>query len=449
MSARQIAFLALTEIYQNRAYTDLALEKFLTKYTNLSPVDKGLVSELVYGIVRRKRTLDSLINQFATKKARQQPLNLRIILQIGLYQLRYLDRIPVSAAVNTSVDLTKKNGLTKLSGVVNGILREYLRQSQNQDPLKLPSELIPKLGVKYSFPDWIVKIFLSQLPLSEVESLLNWYNNPANIDVRVNHLKINRQELQTIWEEKGIKSSKLTNLPEGLRLTDNIGKITELFGFNQGYFTIQDASAQLVSHILEPQPDETIIDTCAAPGGKTTHIAELMENQGIVWACDYLPSKLTKIQENADRLGLTNIKIVEGDSTSLQQFQGIAHRVLVDAPCSGLGTLHKRPDIRWQKKPDTIQELTQLQLKILTNASTWVKEGGILVYATCTLNPSENEEIIDQFLANNPQWQITTISPNLSQNFSLTSKKMIKIYPHRQFMDGFFIVKLIKQTKEI
>lgn len=444
MSSRQIAFLTLTEIYQNRAYTDLALEKNLHKNAHLSSSDKGLVAELVYGIVRRKRTLDSLINQLATKKATQQPLNLRIILQIGLYQLRYLDKIPPSAAVNTSVELAKDNGLKKLAGVVNGILRSYLRQSETQDPLKLPSELVANLGVKYSFPDWIVKIFLSQLPQSEVESLLAWYNQPATIDIRVNRLKITREELQEIWQKQGINSVNLPLIPDSLRLTQSVGKISQLSGFNEGYFTIQDISAQLVSYILNPQPDEIIIDACAAPGGKTTHIAELMQNRGTIYAIDRLPSRLAKIRENADRLGLTNIEIIAGDSSSLTDFQGKADRVLVDVPCSGLGTLHKRPDIRWQQQLEKIEELSQLQLQILTNTSKWVKEGGILVYATCTLNPTENEAIINQFLVNNSQWQIVTIPHNLSENFSLTSKGMMKIYPHRVSMDGFFIVKLMK-----
>jgi 16S rRNA (cytosine967-C5)-methyltransferase len=446
ISARQVAFFALQQIYHNQSYTDLALEKCLTDHQLLKPPDKGLVSELVYGIVRRKRTLDSLINQLGSKKARQQPLNLRIILHLGLYQLRYLDKIPPAAAVNTSVELAKQNGLPKLAGVVNGILRGYLRKSQSRDPLKLPLELIPRLGIQYSFPDWIVQTFLNQLDQSEVEQLLDWYNQPAHIDLRVNCLKITREELQAKLQAEGIKAINLANLPHGLRLTTSVGKISQLWGFNQGYFTIQDGSAQLVSYLLAPQPGETIIDACAAPGGKSTHIAELMQNQGIVWACDRLPSRLAKIQENSERLGLTNIKIEEGDSSNLTKFFGIADRVLVDAPCSGLGTLHRHPDIRWQKKPENIKELTKLQLGILTNAATWVKEGGVLVYATCTLNPRENEAIINSFLQHHPDWQIVTIPHNLSQDFGLTSEGMIKIYPHRQQMDGFFMVKLTKKN---
>ena len=447
-SARQLAFEVLKDIFDNRAYTDIALERCLAKHQLPKAADKRLVSQLVYGIVRSKRTLDSLINQLATKKASQQPLHLRIILYLGLYQLRYLDKIPPAAAVNTSVELAKHNGLRKLAGVVNGILRNYARQAQSQDPLKLPTDLIPKLGVKYSFPDWIVKIFLSQLNQSEVESWLDWYNQPATLDVRVNSLQITREELQASWQKQGFKSVKLPYLPHGLRLTNSVGNITQLPGFSSGYFSIQDSSAQLVSYILAPQPGETIIDACAAPGGKATHLAELMQNQGTVWACDRLASRLVKIKENSERLKLNVIKIVEGDSSSLHQFQGIADRVLVDAPCSGLGTLHKRPDIRWQQKPEKIAELTKLQLAILTNAATWVKDGGILVYATCTLNPAENEDIIKSFLQTHSNWQIVTIPHKLRQHFWLTSEGMIKIFPHRHQMDGFFIASLTKKINQ-
>jgi len=311
MTARQIAFLTIREIEQKQGYTDVVLARYLNKNSYLSKLDKNLINQLVYGTVRHKRTLNSLINQLAQKKARQQPLNLRIILQLGLYQLCYLDKIPPSAVVNTSVELAKQNGLKKLAGVVNGILRNYLRQSQEgKEVLQLPSELIPKLGVKYSFPDWIVKTFLAQLPSAEVESLLTWYNQPSPLDVRVNKLRITRQELQARWEEQGINAVKLDYVADGLRLTKNVGDITKLFGFEQGYFTIQAGSTQLVSYILNPQPHEIIIDACAAPGGKTTHIAELMGNEGKIWACDYLASRLVKVKENAQRLGITNIETV-------------------------------------------------------------------------------------------------------------------------------------------
>ncbi len=439
---RQVAFQALEDVYQNHAYTDIALDRVL-KNNSLSRSDRALVSELVYGIVRRKRTLDSIINQFASKKASQQPLKLRIILQLGLYQIRYLNKIPASAAVNTSVELAKKNGLGKISGVVNGILRSYLRQSADSDPLILPSDKIAYLGVKYSFPDWIVNLFIHEFNYQRTETLLDWFNNFHYIDLRTNIIKINRRNLQNKLLENNIETDLLKE-NQGLRLKRTVGNISNLEEFKQGFFTIQDASAQLVTHLLNPQAGETIIDACGAPGGKTTHIAELMGDKGKVIAVDTYAKRLEKIKENASRLGLSCIETKEGDSSELTEWENKADRVLVDVPCSGLGTLHCNPDIRWQKKPEEIENLTRLQQKILTNASKWVKNGGILVYATCTLNHAENEAIITEFLANNPQWQLDTKNNNYFDHYSLPSKGMITIFPPDNHKDGFFMAKLIK-----
>lgn len=443
ISARQGAFLALQNIYKNKAYTDIAIEKIFKQYPDIKNIEKGLMSELVYGIIRRKRTLNSLINQLATKKANQQPLDLQIILQIGLYQVRYLDKIPPSASVNTSVELAKINNLGKLSGVVNGVLRNYIRLAEIEDPLILPLEIIPKLGVKYSFPDWIVALFLQQLNLKETKKLLQWFNETPTLDLRINPLKTNQENVQKNLSDADIKSQLIPHLPQALRIAQAVGNINNLSGFNDGLFTIQDSSAQLVSHFLNPQPHETIIDACAAPGGKTTHIAELMKDTGIIFACDDTPSRLTKIAENINRLGLKSVQVINLDtSTSSPHPNSKYDRILIDAPCSGLGTLHKRPDIRWHQKPERIQELAELQLKILSNMSQYVKENGILVYATCTLNPLENEEVIEKFLATHTDWHIVKEKNDLSENFPITSKGAIKIFPHRHNMDGFFMIKL-------
>jgi len=443
LSARQLAFFALQDIYGNKAYTDVALERILSNNNSIPTIEKALASELVYGIVRRKRTLDSLINQLGTKKATQQPLALRIILHLGLYQIRYLDKIPPSAAVNTSVELAKKNNLAKLSGVVNGILRAYLRKSAIDDPLILPSEIIPKLGVKYSFPDWIVEIFLKQLNIKETKALLKWYNLSPSLDIRINKLQQTREEVKTKWALAGIESEIIPHLSQGLRLSQSVGNVQKLMGFNDGLFTIQDSSAQLVTEFLNPQPQESIFDACAAPGGKTTHIAELIGDDGLVVACDNIKSRLDKIKQNVSRLGLNSVRVIEGDSSIIELEQKF-DKILIDAPCSGLGTLHKRPDIRWQQKPEKIAKLAEKQLAILSNMAKWVKDDGCMVYATCTLNPMENEQVVDTFLQSHPSWYIVAEKNNLMGKFPITSKGAIKIFPHRQQMDGFFMIKLAK-----
>ncbi len=443
MSPRQLAFLALRDIYLNEAFTDIALDRVLGQHS-LKNVDRALVSELVYGVVRRRRSLNALIDQLGKKKAAQQPPELLIILHLGLYQLRYLEQIPAFAAVSTSVEVAKTNGWKKLAGVVNGILRTYIRQAENQEPLQLPSEPISRLGILHSFPDWIVKIFMAQLGEEETEQLCTWFNQPAKIDLRINPLKTSLEEVNRKLAASGVHVANIPHLPQALRLTTSVGNVTKLPGFADGWYSIQDSSAQLVTHLLAPQAGETIVDACAAPGGKTTHIAELMGDRGTIWACDRHSQRLQKVQENAARLQLKSIKIYSGDSGVETQFHHQADRVLVDAPCSGLGTLHKHPDIRWRQNARKIKELTQLQQEILTNAASWVKPSGKLVYATCTLNPQENEAIIASFLQSHPHWKIELPLDNTPASFFVTSKGMIKVFPHRHQMDGFFMVKLIK-----
>ena len=449
-NARQIAFLALKNVYRQQAYTDIALDRILKKIKT-DPLNRGLACELVYGIVRRQRTLDALIDVLGKKKAHQQPPDLRIILHIGLYQLRYADRIPVSAAVNTTVELAKINGLSKLAGVVNGVLRGYSRQASQGDPLPLPKDITAKLGVLHSFPDWIVATWLEQLSVAETEQLAIWFNQTPKIDLRVNTLKTTVAEVEQRLTSSGVSVVPIPHLPQGLRITQSAGAIADLPGYQEGWWMVQDSSAQLVSHVLDPQPGETIIDACAAPGGKTTHIAELMGDNGQIIAYDRSAKRLNKLQQNVARRQLRSIKIHPGDSRHLTELADRADRVLLDAPCSGLGTLHKHPDIRWRQNPEAIVKLLDLQRELLKQVATWVKPQGILVYATCTLNPLENEKVIQSFLECNSNWKIQM--PNHSQikhkvphiDDFVSTEGWIKIYPHRQDMDGFFMVKLEKK----
>jgi 16S rRNA (cytosine967-C5)-methyltransferase len=231
-----------------------------------------------------------------------------------------------------------------------------------------------------------------------------------------------------------------------LRFSGNVGAISHLPGYDAGLWTIQDSSAQLVTHLLDPQLGEVIIDACAAPGGKTTHIAELMSNTGKVLALDKTASRLKKLHQSLDRLQLSNVEILTGDSCGFTELTNTADRVLLDAPCSGLGTLHRRADARWQKTPAQIHELAQLQAKLLANTATWVKPGGVLVYATCTVCAIENEDVILPFLANHPDWQIELPPTNSSLANLISEQGWIKVWLHRQQMDGFFMVKLRRSS---
>lgn len=451
---RQLALLALRDIHKQGAFTDIALDRVL-RTAQLTGADRRLVTELVYGCVRRSRSLDAIIDQLGKKKAHQQPPDFRLILHIGLYQLRYQERIPASAAVNTTVELAKANGFKGLAGVVNGLLRQYERLQQTEltedssihhsPALQLPAEPIQRLGILHSFPDWIIEMWSQQLGLEETEQLCAWLNQSPTIDLRVNPLRVSIDEVEAAIQSTGVDLRRVPPLPQALRLVGGAGAIQQLPGFSEGWWTVQDSSAQLVSYLLDPQAGDVAIDACAAPGGKTTHMAELMGDEGNIFACDRAPSRLKRLQENAQRLNLHSIQICTGDSRDFPQFKNTSDRVLLDAPCSGLGTLHRRPDIRWRVTPETVQELSVLQEELLAEASTWVKPEGVLVYATCTLHPQENEQVIQSFLDRHSHWHIEPPSPNSFLSTFSTPQGWIKVWPHRYQMDGFFMVRLKQQ----
>ncbi len=442
--SRQSAFIALSAVHKG-AYADVALERVLSK-NDLSPQSRRLVTELVYGSVRQMRSLDTLIDQLASKKADKQPPLLRAILHLGLYQLRYLNHIPPSAAVNTTVELAKKNGLSGLTGFVNGVLRQYLRINDTGiDPLKLPENPVERLGILHSYPNWIIEVWLEQFGFTATEQLCKWLNQPPKLDLRINPLRSSIEKVETALQSAGIEVNRVPFLPQALRITGSTGAIQNLPGFNDGWWTVQDSSAQLVSHLLAPQAGEFIIDACAAPGGKTTHIAELMGDTGTIWACDRTASRLRKLQQNTKRLQLKSIQIQVGDSRHWS-YEDKCDRLLLDVPCSGLGTLNRHADARWRQTPESIQELSLLQSELISHASLFVKPGGVMVYATCTLHPQENESVIENFLEQNPNWLIEPPNPNSPCFPFAKSARWIKVLPYQDLMDGFFMVRLKKSS---
>ncbi|WP_414619260.1 16S rRNA (cytosine(967)-C(5))-methyltransferase [Calothrix sp. CCY 0018] len=465
-SSRQQALIALRDVHKG-AYADVALDRAIRK-VDLPDNERRLVTELLYGSVRRQRTLDFIIDSLAKKKSHQQPLLLRSILHLGLYQLQFQERIPPSAAVNTTVQLAKDNGFSGLSGFVNGLLRKYIRLGEGEReggegeegvegeeskknkiiPIALPENAVERLGILYSFPDWIVNVWIEQFGFSETEKLCEWMNRTPSIDLRVNQLCSSVEKVEAALQNRGVLSQRVANLPQALRLLSSSGAIKNLPGFNQGWWTVQDSSAQLVSYLLDPQANEVVIDACAAPGGKTTHIAEMMGDTGKIWACDRTESRLRKLQQNTQRLNLKSIEICVGDSREINQFKDSADKVLLDVPCSGLGTLHRHADARFRQTPQNIKELSILQGELLLHTSSFVKDSGSLVYSTCTLHPAENEGVIKAFLESHPNWEIEPPDINSPIHKYSTSEGWIKVLPHKHNMDGFFMVRLRKKNRK-
>ena len=444
-TARQLAFRTLRQIDRRQTYTDVAVNQALSQNLLSSP-ERGLFTELVYGVSRQQRRLDYLLTQLGDRPSDKQPPNLRRIVHLGLYQLSFCDQIPAAAAVNTSVELAKQQGLKGLSKVVNGMLRRYQRALAAGETL-LPSPDCPEhRGIIYSLPDWIVSLCEQQLPGSEAPALYDYFNQSPHTDIRVNALRTTRNQVQEALSASGITTKPVPGLPQGLRLLGKTGSIPQLPGFQQGWWTVQDASAQWVTQILAPQSGETIFDVCAAPGGKTTHMAEHMGDQGQVWAGDRTQWRLQKLATTQQRLRLTSIQTWCGDLTQEDPPPcSEVDRALLDVPCSGLGTLHHNPDLRWHQSPEQIQTLVTLQAQLLAATAPLVKPGGILVYSTCTLNPEENQAQIQRFLQANPTWLTVPfewVTPQGTAEYC--SDGELTLWPHRHDLDGFFIAKLQK-----
>jgi 16S rRNA (cytosine967-C5)-methyltransferase len=437
---RAVAWAALRQVVRG-AHADNALDKAGSR-ANLSNLDRQLATELVYGAVRQQRTLNVLIDRLL-RKPEKPTSDLRLLLQLGIYQLRYMDRIPPSAAVNTTVNLAKNNGLPGLAPLINGVLRGYQRQQESLvSNWHQSNTLVERIGVEYSFPDWLVDYWLEVLGEPATIALCNYFNQSPTIDLRVNRQKVDRATVLAALMAAGINATPIDYLDQGIRLTGKVGAVPRLPGYEEAWWSVQDSSAQLVSLLLDPQPGEVVVDACAAPGGKTTHIAELMNDQGTIWAIDSSESRLKQVHQNCQRLGLSAVQIRTGDGRQQADLVGMVDRVLLDAPCSGLGTLHRRSDARWQKTLANVQELGKLQAELLESCAGWVKAGGTLVYATCTVHPVENKEVIMPFLAAHPEWIIQQPTGFLAS--LADTDGCVAIWPQEQKMDGFFMVRLTK-----
>lgn len=457
-NARSLALNALLKVEDGQKVSSV-IDELLNK-NRLNDADRRLFTELVYGISRWRGQIDWIIDKHIRYKPDRVSLN---ILRLGVYQLIYLDKIPSYAAINESVELAKSrkkspkfvNAVLRAvqrAGRSRRLLRQKARQIFNQQSaicLELPEledEPVKHLSVNCSFPEWLIKRWLNQYGLDWTVAFCEASNQIAPTSIRTNTLKTDRAQLIKTLEEEKIKAEESRFAPEGIRLLDN-PNLVELFAYAQGLFQVQDESAMLVSHILDPKPDEVIFDVCAGPGGKTTHIAQLMRNRGQIFAFDILQSKLALIVQNCARLGISIVKTSITDASKKEVLpRAVADRLLIDAPCSGFGTLRRHPDIRWNKSRESIFELSELQLKIISSSSKSLKPGGIMVYSTCTVEPEENEKVVEKFLAMNSEFTIEPVDkflPNKIDNLT-TERGYLRTYPHLHDVDGTFVARLRK-----
>lgn len=445
MNAREVALNILNEVYNKQAYANIALSYYLQKHS-LSDQDRRFVTELVYGTVKAGDTLLWILKKFVNRPLNKIEPTIINILRLGIYQIVFMDKIPVSAACNESVKLAKKYSNLGSSKFVNGILRNLIRQPEKYT---MPTgNKASELAIREQHPLWLVKKFIHTFGSEAAIKLCQFNNTNAPLVLRTNTLKTSRQELigELIKNNCEVMPSNIA--PEGIICKTHMA-LNSLKPLQEGLAQVQDESSMLVAHVLSPQKGEFIIDTCSAPGGKTTHIATLMQNQGKIIAGDIYEHKLKLIQENSARLGIDIIETQLIDAQKIgDMYPEKADRVLVDAPCSGMGVLRRKPDSRWNKTEEIFTQLPPLQLAILESASKAVKSGGVLVYSTCTIMPEENTQIVNQFLANNNDFILEDIHKYLPFKMKIKPKtKTLQLMPYEDNTDGFFIARMLKKQK--
>ena len=435
VNGRDAALLVLLQIWEEGAYTAIALNRVL-RQARLEEMDRRFATELVNGTVKAKGTLDFILSQMVNRPLQKLEPVIHCILHLGLYQIFYLDRIPDSAACNESVNLAKKFSHKGTDKFVNGVLRSIIRQKEF-----LWEQIQKDVSLSFCHPQWLVKRWQKQFGEEETEALCRWDNEPANLCLRINSLMTTRDAFLQDLREMGCEAAVSPWCPDGLVMTKSPGLPALLQTFPHSFY-VQDESSMLPAILLQPRAGESVLDMCAAPGGKTTHIAALMENRGRVTACDIYPHKLKLIEENAKRLKLDIIKTELQDGTVLREdWVETFDRVLVDAPCSGLGVLRRRAEGRWTKTEKSLQEFPALQQSILENASCYVKPGGFLVYSTCTLEEEENGKQTNRFLKNHKEWKQTGFSHPRTK----AVVKELQLYPQRDGVDGFYLTLLQKE----
>jgi 16S rRNA (cytosine967-C5)-methyltransferase len=431
VNPRQVAYRVLLQREEADEFVENLLEAELAS-ANLSGPDRGLCTELVYGIVRRQSTLDWLISR--KTQSRPQKPGLRILLRLGVYQLFWLGRVPDHAAVHETVQLAKRSGFTSQAGFLNAVLRAYTREKADiETVIERLKTSEPSVG--YSHPQWLVERWTKRWGATEAGNLMDWNNVPPYTFARINTLKTTPENLLTQWQAEGVRfTEKKWDWVEEKTVfqLDSHPPIAQLPSFKQGLFYIQDPSTLLAINELSPRPEETILDSCAAPGGKATFIAQLMVNRGKILAQDIDPNRLRLVQENCVRLGVVCVHYslatdqtpaLHSEPTQNPQFD----RILIDAPCSNTGVLRRRVDLRWRIRPEEITRLRQTQLKLLRQAAPRLKPGGTLVYSTCSVEPEENAEVVNEFLAEQKTFQL---------------ERQRELLPFKDGVDGAYVARL-------
>lgn len=440
---RTAAVEVVHDVFEKGAYANVALVQKLRK-SDFSDIDRRFMTELVYGTVKAIGTLDWVLRQYIPRPVSKIQPYIRAILRVGIYQLKYLEKVPVSAVCNESVEIAKKYGNAGAAKFVNAVLRNIVRSPEKSAIPDGKGKATMHLALSTQHPEWLVRRWIKAFGYEAAERLCNFDNEAPVLSIRTNTLKTTREQLFEALKAQGWDAELSDWAPEGIVCRGNYGSLDASELLAQGHFQVQDESSMQVAHVLDPQPGEFIIDACSAPGGKTTHMAQLMKNQGHIVAFDLYEAKLKRIQENAERLGISCIETIEDDARHIGAlYKGKADRMLVDAPCSGIGVLRRRADARWRKTESGVGELPALQLEILNGAVPALKAGGILVYSTCTIEPAENQQVVEEFLKQHKEFVLEKTGTYLPMK-KRQEKDMVQFYPQEDGIDGFFIARMRK-----
>ena len=428
--AREIALKTLYKIDKEQAYSNIVLNDEIKQNRNkINDKDIGLISEIVYGVTTWKLTIDEIIKKYSKIRLKKISPWILNILRMGTYQIIFLDKIPKSAAVNESVNLAKRYGHASSSNFTNAILRKI--EKEDYEEFFQIKDDVERISKTTSMPVWIIEELMKNNTIEEVEEICKNLNLRPEIIIRINKLKTTKEEIMRKLEDANIEYREIPDMEDFLVL-NKIKNIENSSLFKEGLFTVQDASAGLTAIVLNPQEDENVLDACSAPGGKTTYVAELMHNKGKIEAWDIHEHRTKLVEKNAERLGIKIINTdVKNSAEYEEKYKEKFDRILLDVPCMGIGVIKRKPDIKWQRKKEDIEEISQLQSKILETCSKYLKRGGYLVYSTCSILKGENEDIVNDFIKNN-------------SDFEIVKNGLFNIKPDKE-KDGFFICKLHKK----
>lgn len=452
---RELALKILYEVDEKDAYSNIVLDDMLKKakkssngneMVGIDQRDVGFISEIVYGTISWRLTIDGIIKKYSNIKLKKISPWILNILRLSIYQILFLDRVPKSAAVNEGVNLAKRYGHKASSNFVNAILRK-VNKKDYEDFFKIQND-VDRISMTTSMPVWLVEKLLQQNDVKTVEKICQASNSKPSLYIRVNTLKTDKQTLINELEKEEIKVEE-AELEDFLRISGS-RSIDSLKSFQKGMFTVQDEAAGLIPIIVNPKPNEKVLDACSSPGGKTTYMAQLMSNQGEITAWDLHEHRVKLVAKAAERLGITIIETETKDATIYEEkYLNYFDKILLDVPCLGIGVLKRKPDIKWKRKQEDIAEITKIQMEILQNCQKYLKKGGTLVYSTCSILKEENEEVISHFIENNKDFEIEKMNLDETNFFKkfVEKEKFLQVYQNEK-TDGFFICKLRKKEEK-